>query len=45
MGLGRRSGELWVAVRDQVLSVRSVRRIAVEQRLVEDCIEVVNRVP
>ena len=32
VGVRRRSGELWVAVKDKVLSVKTVRRIPVEQR-------------
>ena len=30
-GVRRRSGEVWVAVKARILSVRSVRRIPVEQ--------------
>ena len=45
IGVRRRSGELWVAVKDSVFAVRSVRRIPVEERWNEDCIKWVNRAP
>ena len=45
VGVRRRSGELWIAAQDQIFSVRSVRRIAVEQRWSRDCVEWVSRVP
>ena len=45
VGVRRRSGESWVAVKDKVLSVRSVRRIPVEQRWGEDCISWVSKAP
>ena len=32
VGVRKRSGELWAAVKDQLLSVRLVRRIPVAQR-------------
>jgi hypothetical protein len=44
VGVRRRSGEVWVAVKGKVMSVRSVRRIPVEERWGKDCIEWVDRV-
>ena len=45
VGVRRRSGELWIAIKDKILAVRSVRRIPVEERWGEDCIKWVNRAP
>ena len=45
VGVRRRSGEVWVAVKGKVLSARSVRRIPVEHRWGEDCLSWVDRVP
>ena len=45
VGVRRRSGEVWVAVKGKVLSARSVRRIPVEHRWGEDCLPWVDRVP
>ena len=45
IGVRRRSGELWIAVKDKVFAVRSVRRIPVEDRWSEDCVKWVNRAP
>ena len=38
VGVRSRSNEIWVAIKDQVLMVRSVKRIPVEQRWGEDCV-------
>ena len=32
VGVRRRSGELWIAIKDHVFAVRSVRRIPIESR-------------
>ena len=32
VGVRRRSGEVWIAVKGKILSARSVRRISVEKR-------------
>jgi hypothetical protein len=45
VGVRQASGELWVAVKDRVFEVRSVRRIPVEDRWSEDNIKWVNRAP
>ena len=45
VGVRRRSGELWIAIKDQVFAVRSVRRIPIESRWSEDCVKWVNRAP
>ena len=45
VGVMRRSGEAWVAVKGKVLSARSVGRIPVEHRWGEDCISWVDGVP
>ena len=45
VGVRRRSGEVWVAVKCKVFSARSVRRIPVEHRWGEDCLSWVDRVP
>ena len=44
VGVRRRSGEVWVAFKGQVISVRSVRRIPEEERWSKDCVEWVDRV-
>jgi hypothetical protein len=44
VGVRRRSGEVWVAVKGQVISVRSVRRVPEEERWSKDCVEWVDRV-
>ena len=44
VGVRRRSGEVWVAVKGEVISVRSVRRIPEEERWSKDCVEWVDRV-
>ena len=38
VGVRRRSGEVWFAVKGKVLSARSLRRIPVEHRWGEDCL-------
>ena len=43
VGVKRRSGELWISVKDNVFAVRSVRRIPEEHRWSEDCVKWVNR--
>ena len=45
VGVRRRSGEVWVAVKGKVLSAWSVRRIPVEHRWGEDCLSWVGRLP
>ena len=45
VGVRRRSGELWIATQDRVLSTRSVRRLPVENRWGNDCVGWVSRVP
>ena len=45
VGVRKRSGEVWVAVKGKVLSARLVRRIPVEHRWGEDCLSWVDRVP
>ena len=45
VGVRRRSGEVWIAVKGKILSARSVRRIPVEHRWGEDCLSLVDRVP
>ena len=44
VGVRRRSGELWVAVKGKLMTVRSVKRIPVEERWSKDCVEWVDRV-
>jgi len=44
VGVRRRSGELWVSIKDKVIAVRSVRRIPKEERWGEDCVKWVKRV-
>ena len=44
-GVRSRSNEIWVAIKDQVLMVRSVKRVLVEQGWGEDCVKWVNRAP
>ena len=44
VGVRRRSGEVWVAVKGKLMVVRSVRRIPVEERWSKDCVEWVDRV-
>ena len=43
VGVRRKSGEVWISVKDKVFGVRSVRRIPVEDRWGEDCIGWVKR--
>ena len=43
VGVRRRSGELWISVKDKVFAVRSVRRIPEEHRWGEECVKWVNR--
>ena len=45
VGVRRRSGEVWIAVKGKILSARSVRRIPAEQRWGEDCLSCVGRFP
>ena len=45
VGVRRKSGEVWISVKDKVFAVRSVRRIPKEERWSEDCVGWVNRVP
>ena len=45
IGVRRRSGELWISIKDQVIAVRSVRRIPKEERWCEDCVKWVTRAP
>ena len=45
VGVRRRSGEVWIAVKGKVLSARSVRRIPAEHRWGEDCLSWVDSVP
>ena len=45
VGVRRRSGELWIAVKHKVFAATSARRIPVEERWGEDCAEWVNRAP
>ena len=45
IGVRRRSGELWIAIKDKVFAVRSVRRIPIEDRWGEDSVKWVNRAP
>ncbi len=45
VGVRSRSNEIWVAVKDEVMMVRSVKKIPFEHRWSEDCVKWVNRVP
>ncbi len=45
MGVRKRSNEIWVAMRDNVVAVRAVRRIPFEKRWCDDCVTWVDRVP
>lgn len=45
VGIRGRSGEIWVAVRGKVFGVRSVRRLPLEDRWENDCLDWVDRVP
>ena len=45
VGVRRKSGEVWISIKDKVFAVRSVRRIPKEERWSEDCVGWVNRVP
>ena len=45
VGVRRRSGEVWVATKDGIEKARSVRRVPVEDRWGEDCVEWVRHVP
>jgi hypothetical protein len=45
VGVRRASGEVWVATREGLRSARAVRRIPLEERWCEDCIEWVKNVP
>ena len=45
LGIRRRSGEVWVATTSGVRSARSVRRIPVEDRWGDDCVNWVKHVP
>ena len=45
VGIKRRSGEVWIAIKDKIVSARSVRRIPVEHRWGEDCVKWVTRTP
>ena len=44
VGVRRRSGELWISMKDKIIAVRSVRRIPKEERWGEDCVKWVKRV-
>ena len=45
VGVRRRSGEVWIAVKGKVFGARSVRRLPVDERWGKDCVEWVDRVP
>ncbi len=45
VGIRKRSNEVWVAIRDNIIAVRAVRRIPLEKRWCEDCVTWVDRVP
>ena len=45
VGVRRRSGEVWIAAKDKIISARSVRRIPIEHRWSKDCVNWVSRVP
>ena len=45
VGVRGRSGDFWIAVKGKVFGVRSIRRLAFEERWGQDCLGWVNRVP
>ena len=45
VGVRRRSGEVWIATKDKILTARSVRRIPVEQRWTQDSLSWIQGVP
>ena len=44
VGVRRRSGEVWLATKDGVVRARSIRRIPIGERWVDDCITWVRNV-
>ena len=45
VGVRRRSNEVWISVKDRILAIRAVRRLPVEKRWCNDCVDWVTRVP
>jgi hypothetical protein len=45
VGIRKRSNEIWIAIKDSVIAVRSVKRLPVERRWNVENLEWVNRVP
>ena len=45
VGVRRKSGEVWIAIKDRILGARSIKRIPKEERWSKDNLEWVTRVP
>ena len=45
VGIRKKSNEVWIAIKDSIVTARSVRRIPIEKRWSEDCLTWVTRVP